>query len=76
MNQPEDWSNELKELEQYFKGITLPGEPIQLDKSTKVVDIRLFLNSHILTAKRNNGSRHFKPHLDRLRQLKQAIKES
>ena len=73
MNQPGDWSNELKEPEGYFKGVTLPAEPIRLDNCTKVVDVRLFLNSHILTAKKNNGSRYFKAHLDRLRQLKQAV---
>ena len=66
---PEDWSNEIEELEKYFDSIELPNEPIYLNDCTTISDISIFIDSHLAIVKSNNGKEKFKPYLDRLKVL-------
>ena len=71
--QPQNWSNEISELENYFASIELPTQPIKLNKYSTITDCSLFIDSHFATVKANNGKRTFLPYLNRLQELKQVL---
>jgi len=71
--QPENWNKDIKELETYFAGITLPTEPLKLNQCSTITNISLFIESHFATIKENNGKHLFIPHLNRLQELKQVL---
>ena len=71
--QPENWSNEIVELENYFAGINLPTQPIKLNNCSIITDYSLFIENHFATVKTNNGKRTFLPYLNRLQELKQIL---
>jgi hypothetical protein len=70
---PECWKQEIVELENYFKSIELPTQPVMLNPHSTIKDCSLFIKSHIATAKANNGKRVFLPYLNRLQELKQIL---
>ena len=67
------WSDEVKELEQYFAAVTLPTIPVRLAAGSTVVDSTNFVNHHIATLKATIGNRTFYPYLTRLRQFKEIL---
>ncbi len=71
--QPTNWSDEIAELENYFRSITLPTEPFKLDNGSTIYNCQIFIDSHLAIVKANNGERTFLPYLNRLRELKEAI---
>ena len=71
--QPENWGNNIAELENYFTGIKLPTQPVKLNKCSTIKDCSLFIESHFATVKANNGKRTFLPYLNRLQELKQVL---
>lgn len=71
--QPQNWSNEIAELENYFASIELPTQPVKLNEFSTIADCSLFLESHFATVKANNGKPTFLPHLNRLQELKQVL---
>lgn len=70
---PQNWGNDIAELENYFAGIELPTQPVKLNKCSTITDCSLFIESHFDTVKGNNGNRTFLPYLNRLQELKQAL---
>lgn len=71
--QPQNWSNEIAELENYFASIELPTGSVKLNRCSTITDCSLFIESHFATVKANNGNRTFLPYLDRLQELKQVL---
>ena len=71
--QPQNWSNDIAELENYFASIELPTQPIKLNRWSTITDCSLFIESHLATVKRNNGNSTFLPYLNRLQELKQVL---
>jgi hypothetical protein len=71
--QPQNWSNYIAEIENYFASIELPTQPIKLNKCSTITDCTKFIKSHITTIKANNGKQAFLPYLNRLQELKQAL---
>jgi hypothetical protein len=71
--QPENWSNDIAELENYFAGITVPTQLVKLNRCSTIKDCTLFIESHFATVKANNGKRTFLPYLNRLQELKQVL---
>ena len=71
--QPQNWSNDIAELENYFKNIELPTQPIKLNKCSTITDCSLFIESHFAAVKGNNGNKTFLPYLSRLQKLKQIL---
>ena len=71
--QPQNWSNDIAELENYFAGIELPTQPVKLNRCSTITDCSLFIESHFATVKANNGKRTFLPYLNRLQELKQVL---
>jgi hypothetical protein len=67
---PESWEQDITELENYFNGITVPTQPVKLNKCSTITDCSLFIESHLATVKANNGKRIFKPYLNRLKELR------
>jgi hypothetical protein len=70
---PENWNPEIKELENYFEGITIPKEPVKLNHYSSITNVSIFLRSHFATVKANNGKRTFLPFLERLHELKHFL---
>lgn len=64
------WSNEIAELEQFFKTAILPDKPIKLDDCSMITNINLFINTHLSIVKGQNGNERYNPYLDRLRVLR------
>ena len=69
----ENWSVEISELETYFATAKLPAEPVQLDVCSKIIDVNLFIESHLSIVKANNGISTFLPYLNRLQTFKNII---
>ena len=66
----ENWSNELTELETFFKAATLPPGPVMLNECMTITDCFRFIHSHFASVKTNNGNKIFLPHHERLKTLK------
>ena len=73
IEQPQNWSNDIAELENYFASIELPTQPVKLNRCSTITDCSLFIESHFATVKGNNGNRTFLPYLNRLQELKQVL---
>lgn len=73
---PENWEQDITDLENYFTGITLPTQPVKLNKCSTITNCSLFIESHFATVKANNGKRTFLPYLNRLQELKQTLTEN
>lgn len=73
IEQPENWSNDIAELENYFASIELPTQPVKLNGCSTITDCSLFIKNHLATVKANNGKRTFLPYLNRLQELKQVL---
>lgn len=71
---PQNWSNDIVELETYFASVELPTQPVTLNSSCVITNCSLFIESHFTTVKANNGKLKFLPYLDRLQELKQVLK--
>jgi len=74
--EPENWNNEIEELESYFTNIVLPTEPIKLNKCSIIKDCSLFIKNHFETIKTYNGKTAYLPYLLRLKLLMKFIKNS
>ena len=70
---PQNWSNEISELENYFTGIELPTYPVRLNSYSTITNCTLFVKSHFAAVKDNNGNETFLPFLYRLQELKQVL---
>jgi len=70
---PQNWSNDIAELENYFASIELPTQPVKLNRCSTITECFLFIESHFATVKANNGNRTFLPYLNRLQELKQVL---
>lgn len=73
IEQPQNWSNDITELENYFASVELPTQPVKLNQCSTIADCALFIKSHFATVKANNGNRTFLPYLNRLQELKQLL---
>lgn len=71
--QPKSWSNDVTELENFFSRIELPTHPIKLNQCSTIIDCSLFIESHFISVKANDGKRRFLPYLKRLQELKQIL---
>ena len=71
--QPQNWNNDIAELENYFASIELPTQPVKLNRWSTITDCSLFIESHFATVKANNGKETFLPYLNRLQELKQVL---
>jgi hypothetical protein len=69
----ENWEQKITELENYFKGITLPTQSVKLNPFSTIVDVPQFIESHFENVKANNGKRTFLPYLQRLQGLKEMM---
>ena len=68
----ETWDQEIT-MERFFQLIKLPDEPIKLDKITTIIDLPLFIKSHLDIVKAQNGKKRYEPYLDRLKFLRSMI---
>ncbi len=73
IEQPQNWSNDIAEFENYFASIELPTQPIKLNRCSTITDCSLFIESHFATLKANNSKRTFLPYLNRLQELKRIL---
>jgi len=71
---PLNWNQDIQELEQFFKAVRLPGEPVTLNSCSKITDINLFIESHLNICKAQNGNKRYIPYLERLQELKAILK--
>lgn len=71
--QPKSWSNDVTELENFFSRIELPTHPIKLNQCSTIIDCSLFIESHFISVKANDGKRRFLPYLKRLQEVKQIL---
>jgi hypothetical protein len=62
----------IEELEAYFEGIDLP-ESVYLNEATKIVDVKKFIHSHLITVKAHGHIRAYASFMDRLIQLKDIL---
>lgn len=75
IEQPQNWSNDIAELENYFASIKLPTQPVKLNRCSTITNCAQFIESHLNTVKANNGNYSFYPFLNRLHSLKGVIQD-
>lgn len=73
IEQPQNWNNDISELENYFESIEIPTGSVKLNSYSIITNCALFLRSHFAAVKANNGNRTFLPFLYRLQELKQVL---
>jgi hypothetical protein len=71
-----NWDTEIQEIENYFKSVKLPKEPIKLNKSETIKNCKEFIKNHLETIRANNGSKTFEPYLIRLKTVKKNLQSS
>jgi hypothetical protein len=71
--QPENWNNDISELETFFNTMATIKQPIQLNNWTLINNVPQFVNNHLATIKANDGKRTFLPYFNRLQELKQIL---
>ena len=69
----EDWGQQIAELENFFSEVELPAEPIRLNQCSEVLNVSLFVETHLATLKNYNGNSNFLPFLNRLKLIKQQF---
>lgn len=65
----------IEELETSFAGRKLPDHPIKLGSCANIIDIQLFIDSHLSTIIANEGKGTFLPYLMRLKELKAILEK-
>jgi hypothetical protein len=70
---PQNWDQNITELEFFFKEIIYPTQPVKLGDGCTITNIPIFIESHLATVKANNGNHTFLSYLNRLKQLKAQI---
>ncbi len=70
---PENWEQEIKELENYFGALILPTLPVKLKPHEEIKDVSKMIIGHLAYVKANNGNRTYLPYLNRLQELKQYL---
>jgi hypothetical protein len=70
---PQNWEQDIKELESYFANIKIPTQKIILSKGGIITEYPVFIKSHFATLRANNGNRTFLPFLNRLEDLRQQL---
>ena len=70
---PNNWEQDITELENYFTNIELPTQSVKLNKCSTIINCSLFIDSNFATVKANNGKQAFLPYLNRLKELKQVL---
>lgn len=73
--QPQNWSNDITELENYFAGVEPSHQPIVLDRYITITNYSLFIESHFATVTRNNGNKTYLPYLQRLQELRAHLNQ-
>ena len=71
--QPQNWSNDIAELKTYFENTELPTEPVKMNDWTTIINVNKFIDSHFATIKTYNGNPYFRPHLNRLQELRKVL---
>jgi hypothetical protein len=64
--------NELIELEQYFKSVTLPAE-IRLSQCENIIDVKKFITTSLANCRAGMGLKTFEAAYDRLMKLKELL---
>jgi hypothetical protein len=70
---PNNWNEQIKELEVFFRSVVLPTERMKISKVCTVTNATVFINSHLAYVKANNGKNGFLPYLERLHALKELL---
>ena len=71
--QPQNWSNDIAELERYFNSIPLPVTPVYLSPYTSITDVPSFIQHYLKEVKENNGRPAFLPVLEQLKTLRHYL---
>lgn len=67
----EHWN--IEELEKFFSSASLPVVPVKLNPWTTILNISLFIDSHLAVVKNYNGIPNYKPYFNRLIELKKTL---
>lgn len=67
----ETW--DITELENFFKNTPLPSPSVKLNPWSTIIDISLFIDSHLEVVKTYNGIPNYKPYFNRLLELKKIL---
>lgn len=70
---PENWEQDITELENYFSQKIISSQPIKLNPYITITNCSTFIESHFETVKAKNGKRTFLPFLNRLKEFRQVI---
>jgi VirE N-terminal domain/Primase C terminal 2 (PriCT-2) len=67
------WDQNISELEEFFKVVKLPSQPIKLNQCSLITDASLFIESNFSFVKAHNGNTGYEPYLDQLNELKSLL---
>lgn len=72
----ENWTQEIKELEKFFKNYGQIKTPLKLNEHGTIINAEKFLKGHFRTLIIRNGQIQFKPYLNRLKTLKTILENA
>jgi len=70
---PGNFLPEIEDLEQFFKAVPLPAQPVKLNQCSTITDISLFVESHLSIVKAQSGNKCYRPYMERLMALKAIL---
>lgn len=72
-NESDAIKDEISEIENYFKSVIISEKQIKLNSHSTIIDIPLFLESHLSFIRENDNKKVLIPYLQRLQELRKVI---
>lgn len=72
----EEWNAEVARLHTFFDNQTLPTEPLQLNKASKIENLQRAISTLFLRAEENPGKPIFKATIIELQEIEAKLKEN
>lgn len=61
------------ELEEFFRNFTSRDKMVRLDSCSTIIDLPLFVESHLATVKAHSGNPRYLPDFERLQELRRIL---
>jgi hypothetical protein len=68
-----NFEDEVLELEKFFSTATLPTEPVKLNSSETIGNVRFFVENHLVMLKAQSKNKAYLPYLHHLQELKNFL---
>ncbi len=68
-----NWNQEIEAIEHFFSKVKIPEKPIIINRCIRIIDFKMFVESHLKKLKMNPNNLVFEPYFDKLFELKRLL---